>query len=438
MRAVREHIVAERPPLTLRSYRRLVTLATPFAQLLLADRLRRGKEHPARVGERRGETQTKRPAGALIWAHGASVGEMLALTPLLEHVRAKGFNVLLTSGTLTSARLAERRLPPGVIHQFVPFDAPRFIARFLGHWRPNLALFAEQELWPNLIMESAARAIPLILVNGRLSEQSFMRWRYARATFAALLSRFDLCLAQSTVHARRYCELGAPRVTVTGNLKLDVPAPAVNPQTLSAMQASLGHRPIIAASSTHPGEEGMVIDAHRRLRRTFPGLVTLIAPRHPERGTDIAGLAEAAGLSAVLRSRGHLPDRHTEIYVADTIGELGLLYRLSPMVFIGGSLVRHGGQNPVEAVKIGTAVLHGPHVSNFAEIYQALDAQHGAEQVTDVNSLTVRLGTWLTDPAACKAAREAAYKTIEPLGGALARTLAALEPYLMQMRLEHG
>jgi 3-deoxy-D-manno-octulosonic-acid transferase len=432
-----EHIVAERLPLTLRSYRQLIRIATPFAPFVLATRLRRGKEHPGRIGERRGETQAKRPSGALVWAHGASVGEMLALTPLLEHVGAKGFNVLLTSGTLTSARLAERRLPPGVIHQFVPYDAPRFIARFLGHWRPNLALFAEQELWPNLIMESAARSIPLILVNGRLSEQTFQRWRYAPLTFAALLERFDLCLAQSPMHAQRYSDLGAPRVSVTGNLKLDVPAPAVNAHLLSTLQTSLGNRPIIAASSTHAGEEALVIDAHRRLRRNFPGLITLIAPRHPERGADIVGLAQAAGLSAVLRSRGHLPDRRTEIYVADTIGELGLLYRLSPMVFIGGSLVRHGGQNPIEAVKIGTAVLHGPHVANFAEIYDALDAQHGAEQVTDVNSLTARFGIWLKDPAACKAACEAACKTIEPLGGALARTLAALEPYLMQMHLEH-
>jgi 3-deoxy-D-manno-octulosonic-acid transferase len=162
----------------------------------------------------------------------------------------------------------------------------------------------------------------------------------------------------------------------------------------------------------------------------------LIAPRHPERGADIADLAKTAGFSAVLRSRGHLPDRRTEIYVADTIGELGLLYRLSPMVFIGGSLVRHGGQNPIEAVKIGAAILHGPHIANFAELYEALDAQHGAERVTDVNSLTARFGAWLTDPTACRAACEAACKTIEPLGGALARTLAALEPYLMQMRLE--
>jgi 3-deoxy-D-manno-octulosonic-acid transferase len=256
-------------------------------------------------------------------------------------------------------------------------------------------------------------------------------------TFAALFERFDLCLAQSTIHAQRYSELGAPRVSVTGNLKLDVPAPAVNPHMLSSMQASLGNRPIIAACSTHAGEEGMVIDAHRRLRRSFPGLITLIAPRHPERGMDIVALAKAAGLGVVLRSRGHLPDRRTEIYVADTIGELGLLYRLSPMVFIGGSLVRHGGQSPIEAVKIGTAVLHGPHVANFAEIYDALDAQHGAERVTDVNSLTTRFGTWLNDPAACRVACETASKTIEPLGGALARTLAALEPYLMQMRLEH-
>jgi 3-deoxy-D-manno-octulosonic-acid transferase len=226
-------------------------------------------------------------------------------------------------------------------------------------------------------------------------------------------------------------------VSITGNLKLDVPAPAVNPHTLNAMQASIGNRPIIAAGSTHPGEEGLVIDAHRRLRPSFPGLITLIAPRHPERGPSIAAMAKAAGLIATLRSRGHLPDRRTDVYVADTIGELGLLYRLAPMVFIGGSLVRHGGQNPVEAVKLGAAILHGPHVWNFAEIYEALDAQHGAEQVTDINGLTARFGAWLADAAARTAACEAALKTIEPLGGALTRTLAALEPYLMQMRLEH-
>jgi 3-deoxy-D-manno-octulosonic-acid transferase len=423
-------------PLTLRSYRGLAMVATPFAPMLLNNRLKHGKEHAERFAERRGVSAVERPAGPLVWVHGASVGEMLAVIPLIERIRARGFNVLVTSGTVTSARLAERRLPPGAIHQFVPFDAPKFIARFLEHWQPSLALFVEQDLWPNLILESARRAIPLILVNGRLSEQSFTRWRYLPTTISTLLGRFDLCLAQSAIDAERYGELGAPRVSITGNLKLDVPAPPVDIDKLKAMQAAIGRRPIIAAASTHPGEETLVIDAHRRLRQSFPGLITIIAPRHPERGAGITEIATVAKQSSALRSGGALPDRRTEIYIADTMGELGLLYRLAPIVFMGGSLVPHGGQNPIEAAKLGAAILHGPHVRNFAEIYAALDGRHGAEEVTDGGKLTVRLGAWLTDAGARKAAADAAQKTVEELGGALKNTLAALEPYLMQLRLE--
>jgi len=429
--------VPERLPLTLRGYRRLAAAATPLTSILLAKRLKRGKEHPARIGERRGEPSVARPPGPLIWTHGASVGEMLSLTPLVEHLRAKGFGVLMTSGTVTSARLAERRLPPGVIHQFVPIDSPKFIERFLRHWRPNLALFSESDLWPNLIIESAGRGIPLILVNARLSEQSFNRWRYAPGTIAALLRRFDLCLAQSDLDGERYAHLGAPRVDVTGNLKLDVPAPPVDSQKFTAMQSAIAGRPVIAAASTHPGEEVLLVETHLRLRNSFPGLISIVVPRHPERGAGIADVARLAGLSAALRSSGELPGRGTELYVADTMGELGLLYRLARIVFIGGSLVRHGGQNPIEAAKLGAAILHGPHVWNFSEIYSALDEARGAERVNDVGKLTVRFGAWLTDAAERKRVSDAALHTVELLGGALERTLGALEPYLMQLRLEH-
>jgi len=431
MRSAADHL-----PLTLRSYRGLAMVATPLAPILLNNRLKQGKEHAERIAERRGETAVARPPGPLVWAHGASVGEMLAVIPLIEHIRARGFNVLVTSGTVTSARLAERRLPPGAVHQFVPIDAPKFIARFLDHWQPNLALFVESDLWPNLILESTHRGVPLILVNGRLSEQSFARWRYVPATISTLLERFDLCLTQSAVDAERFGDLGAPRVSVTGNLKLDVPAPPVDADKLRAMQSAIGRRPVIAAASTHPGEEALVIDAHRRLRASFPGLLTIVAPRHPERGSGIIDIATVAGLSAVLRSTGDRPDRRTEIYIADTMGELGLLYRLAPIVLMGGSLVPHGGQNPIEAAKLGAAILHGPHVGNFAEIYAALDDAHGAEEVTDGGKLTVRFGALLTDAGARKAVADAALKTVDMLGGALKSTLAALEPYLMQLRLE--
>ncbi len=349
---------------------------------------------------------------------------------------AKEFNVLLTSGTVTSAKLAGQWLPPGVIHQYVPLDAPRFVARFLNHWKPDLSLFTESDLWPNLILMSAERHIPLILVNGRVSERSYNRWRHAPGMIAALLRRFDLCLAQSAAYAARYRDLGAPRISTTGNLKLDVPEPPADRDNLRKLQAAIGDRVTIAAASTHAGEETALIETHRRLRHTFPRLLTIIAPRHPDRGPGIVEIARDAGLAASLRSRGRLPDAQDDIYVVDTLGELGLVYRLAPIVFMGGSLASHGGQNPVEPIKLGAAVLHGPHVWNFAELYEALDTARGAELIADVGRLTVRVGALLTDAAERAAITGAARETVERLGGALERTLAALDPYFMQIRLE--
>jgi len=428
--------MAERLPATLQAYRRLAAVVAPLTPLLLHHRARRGRENAERLAERRGESRVARPAGPLVWAHAASVGEMMAIIPLIDRIRARGFHVLVTSGTVTSADLAGRRLPAGTIHQFAPLDTPRYVARFLDHWRPGLGIISESDLWPNMIIACAARGVPLALVNGRLSERSFERWRRAPRTIAALLERFDLCLAQSSNDADRYTALGAPRVSMTGNLKLDVPAPPADAENLAAIQDAVDGRPIIVAASTHPGEESAVIDAHRRLRQSFRGLLTIVVPRHAERGPGILNIANVAGLPAVMRSRGYLPERRTEVYIADTMGELGLMYRLTPIVFMGGSLVRHGGQNPIEAAKLGAAILHGPHVWNFADIYSALDTAHGAEEVEDAGRLTVRIGAWLTDANLRDDVAEAALRTVEVLGGALERTLAAIEPYLMQLRLE--
>ena len=426
----------DRPPLALRLYQFATRAATPLASRLLAARLDRGKEHPTRLAERRGEASLPRPAGPLIWVHGASVGEMLAVIPLIENIRAQHFAVLVTSGTVTSAALADRRLPEGVMHQFIPLDAPAFVSRFLDHWRPDLALFVESDLWPNLILTCAERKIPLILVNGRVSERSFGRWRLFPGAIAALLARFDLCLAQSSANAQRFSRLGAPRISSTGNLKLDVPAPPVDRPTLNRFNALIGLRQVVAAASTHPGEETTIVAAHRRLRAKCPNLLTVIAPRHPGRGPSIAAIAAEAGLSVGLRSRGELPKREVDVYVADTMGELGLIYRIAPIVFMGGSLASRGGQNPIEPILLGAAVLHGPHVWNFAEIYDMLDEAHGAELVRDEESLTSRLGAWLADQEARTAVANAAAETVEKLGGALERTLSALDPYLMQLRLE--
>ena len=429
--------MAERLPLTLRAYALLTAAATPLASYLLRRRLKRGKEDPRRMPERRGETAAARPRGTLVWVHGASVGELAAAIPLIGRLRERGFNILVTTGTLTSAALAEKRLPPGAIHQFVPLDAPTFIARFLDHWRPNLALFVESDLWPNTIMATAQRGVPLILINGRLSERSFERWRYLPGTIETLLKQLDLCLVRTTADAERFDALGAPRITTTGNLKLDVPPLPVDTDKLAKLKAAIAGRPVFVAASTHSGEEAAIVDTQRRLKGTFRGLLTILVPRHPERGPGIAGAIVGAGLSCTLRSRGLLPTGATDIYVADTLGELGLIYRVAPIVFMGGSLIPHGGQNPIEPAKFGAAILHGPHVANFADIYAALDRAKGAELVPDAGRLPLRVGAWLTDAQARDRASEAAKATVDLLGGALERTLTALEPYLMQLRLEH-
>jgi len=422
-------------PAGLRIYRLLSAAAGPFTPILLARRLKRGKEHRQRLPERRGESRIARPDGPLVWLHGASVGELASVLPLIDRIRARGVGMLVTTGTVTSGGLAEQRLHRGVVHQFIPLDILRFVRRFLDHWQPDLALFVESELWPNMLVETSTRGIPMVLVNARLSEHSFRRWRRVPKSIASLLRRLDLCLAGTSSDAARLAELGASNVVTTGNLKLDVPAPPVDPAALAMLQEALAGRPVIAAASTHAGEEETVIEAHTRLSKNFPDLLTLIAPRHPDRGPRIAEIAAAAGLRPALRSREELPNRTTQIYVVDTVGELGLVYRLASAVFIGGSLVKHGGQNPIEAAKLRTAILHGPHVWNFGEIYAALDNAHGAELVDNADRLTAHLAAWLVDPEACARITGSANVVVANLGGALDRTLASLDPYLMQLQL---
>ncbi|MCK1742018.1 3-deoxy-D-manno-octulosonic acid transferase [Bradyrhizobium sp. 139] len=425
-------------PMTLRMYQRLASGLVPLAPALIKRRLKQGKEDPARVGERRGLSRDVRPHGPLVWIHGASVGEVLAAAALVERLRELNLRILLTSGTVTSAAVVAKRFPPDVIHQYVPYDSPRYVARFLDHWKPSLALFIESDLWPNLILAGATRRVPMVLINGRMSPRSFPRWRRMYGTISALLSRFDICLAQSKTDAERFSALGGRDVVTTGNLKLDVPAPPADAAKLERLMAMTRGRPIMVAASTHPGEDEMLVTAHRSLVGFFPQLLTVIVPRHPDRGSSISGLITASGLKPALRSRQELPTAATDVYVADTMGELGLFYRLSPIVFMGGSLIRHGGQNPIEAIKLGAAIVHGPHVFNFADVYEALDSSGGARQADTQEALVKQLGQLLADPAMRDKMQRAGSSVVEDLGGALNRTMTALEPYLLQLRIEMG
>lgn len=423
-------------PMPLLLYRRASALATPLVGPLIAHRLKQGKEDPARLNERRGIAGLERPTGPLVWVHGASVGEVLAVAELVERLRALNVRILLTSGTVTSAGVVARRFAPDIIHQYLPIDTPRFVERFLDHWQPGLALFIESDLWPNLLLAGAERRIPMVLINARMSQRSFPRWRKAKRTIAALLGCFDLCLAQSERDAERFSALGCPSVMTCGNLKLDVAALPADPAKLEALKAATQRRTVFVAASTHPGEEEIIVAAHRRLAVPTPSLLTVIVPRHPQRGPGVAQMAAASGLRVARRSRGEVPDATTDIYVADTMGELGLFYRLAPVVFMGGSLVAHGGQNPIEAVKLGAAILHGPHVFNFTDIYQALDTGGGALSVDDEEQFVQSLGHLLANPIERQRAIGAAERVMVRLGGALGKTLNALEPYLLQLRLE--
>src|SRR5215469_752596 len=261
----REPSVANSLPMTLRFYRGLSSAMVPLAPALIKRRLKLGKEDPERIGERRGITRDTRPLGPMVWIHGASVGEVLASAALIERLRALNIRILLTSGTVTSAAIVAKRFPPDIIHQYVPYDSPRYVARFLDHWQPSLALFIESDLWPNLTLQSAARRLPIVLINGRMSQRSFPRWQRMHGTISALLEKFDICLAQSKTDAERFVALGCRNVITTGNLKLDVPAPPADPAKLDRLISVTRGRPMILAASTHPGEEERLIEAHKTL-----------------------------------------------------------------------------------------------------------------------------------------------------------------------------
>jgi 3-deoxy-D-manno-octulosonic-acid transferase len=419
----------------LQLYRCVALLATPLAGPALNWRAARGKEDRARLGERMGRSSRPRPPGRLVWLHGASLGEGLSLLPLVDRLVQMGVETLVTTGTVTSAQTLGARLPAGAVHQYAPLDSPRFVASFLDHWRPDVAIFAESELWPNMIAGLRARQIPLALANARLSEASAARWGRGPATARKVFGAVDLCLAQDADNAERFRSLGATNVRVAGNLKFDAPSPPVDAARLAAFAAAIGPRPVWAAVSTHPEEEAAILDAHALLAQQLPGLLTLIAPRHPERGGPLAERAGARGLSVARRSGAGEPAPDTQIFIADTVGELGVVFRSADLAFMGKSLVAPGGgQNPIEPARCGCAVLHGPHVDNFTEVYAKLDADKGAAKVDDAAALARAAQVLLTQPATLRRMGRAAATSVETLGGAARATIAAIEPWLAQRR----
>lgn len=416
---------SSRRPLPLALYALAGRVATPALDLYLKKRVKRGKEDAARLGERWGKATSQRPEGKLVWVHAASVGEMLSVLPLVEGLTKRAVSVLVTTGTLTSAELAERRLPSGAFHQFVPLDVPQATRRFFDHWKPDVAVFAESEVWPNLILEAYNRGVPLGLVNGRMSERSFARWGKRLAIAKSLLAPLSFCLAQSAGDGERLAALGAP-ARMGGNLKFDGGALPVDEDALEALVRAIGPRPILLAASTHPGEEAQVLEASAMLRNEEPDLITILVPRHPERGVEVAQLAASGGLVAGLRSAGDVPDDLTALYIADTLGELGLFYALASVAFIGGSLVAVGGHNPIEPARLDVPILTGPQVSNFEDIYAEFVARGGALMVQDAEALAREAARLMRDKAARKAMARAARAVVEANAGAIEAALSAV------------
>ena len=418
--------------LALQTYWLAMQAARPLLPLFIARRKRAGKEDGLRHQERLGQTGAVRPEGPLAWVHAASVGETNAVLPLCFALTERGFTVLITTVTTTAAQTVADKTSDhaGIVHQYAPLDEPSIIQKFLDHWQPSLAIFAESEIWPMTIKALSARSIPSAIVNGRMSDRSFRRWRKFKSATPSLFGRIDQVLVRGEEDLLRFQELGAAKIAITGNLKYDSPAAKIDPEQLSKLQRDIGQRPVFLATSTHRGEDEIVLQAHAILQKAHPNLLTCIIPRHPRRGENVAELASQEGRKTELRTVSGNPSPSCEIYVADTLGELGLFYSIAPVALIGGSLLPVGGHNPIEAAQQGCAVLSGPQVFNFREVFGVLEGAGGCLIVNDAAQIAAAVTRCLADPLYAKSMAANATKSLDNVGGAVARSLAALEPTL--------
>lgn len=417
-------------PLSLAFYAAATALAQPLAPAILRRRAVQAREDPARLDERLGRAGTPRPSGPLAWLHGVSVGESVSLLPLVQALGAArpDLVILVTSGTRTAAETMARRLPEGAIHQYVPIDAPGAVRRFLDHWRPDLAVFVESELWPNLILDAQARGVKLALVSARMTEGSAGGWARAPAAARHLLDAFDLVLPQDEATAGRLAYLGA-RIDGRLNLKRVGRALPHDADELARMKTALGGRKVVLAASTHPGEEALVAQAFQTATQGGPPALLAVVPRHPDRGAAVAGELTALGLRVTRRGAGEEPD--AEAYVADTLGELGLFFRLADVTVMGGSFLPGiGGHNPLEPARLGAAILTGPHVFNAADIYGEMLAEVAAIEAADGAALDRHLRGLLDNPVIARRIGEAALAYSARQGAALDQALTKLLPLL--------
>lgn len=381
-------------------YKIISILFYPFILLLVLYRLHKGKENKARINERLGFPKKERPVGKLVWLHGASVGECLSMLPLVKKLldEDKNMHVMVTSGTVTSADLMQKRLPERAFHQFIPLDTPFASYRFVKHWKPDAVLWFESDFWPNMLSAISKKKIPLILLNGRISDKSFARWQKFPHIIKSIQSLFTLSFGQTKEDARRLQVLGAQNVISTGNLKFAAVNPPFDEQELNKMRSLIGQRPCWSMASTHEDEELQGADIHLNLKKEYPSLLSIFVPRHPNRADNLEQQFIKQGLSVARRSRGEQILDTTDIYLADTIGEMGLLYQLAPIVFVGGSLIKFGGQNMLEPMRLNRAVVIGPHAFNFREIVQTAKDENALIEVQDKKELEKTISSFLKQP----------------------------------------
>lgn len=405
---------------------------------LLDRRMAKGKEDSARLNERKGIAALERPDGVLLWIHAASVGESQSALSLINQIIRDypSFKILVTTGTVTSADLMAKNLPEGAIHQYYPLDHPDWVDSFLDHWHPDMAIWVESELWPNMLGAVKARNIPSFLVNARLSKRSYGRWKMFKSSIATLLSVFTAILAQTQKDAERFTALGAQNVQVTDNLKYNAKPLPVNEDDLRALKGHMQGRPCWLYASSHKGEEELACRVHQTLKNSIPDLLTIIVPRHPDRGTDVEFTCGTTGLEVIRRTNAKTPpDMETDIYIADTLGELGLFYRLAPVSCIGRSFSDDGGggHNPIEAAQLHCAVLHGPNIQYQQDIYDEMNADKAALMVHDEAMLSQSIHTLLNDSAALRAQQKRGLNFARNKEGVLERVMSALHPTLNRL-----
>lgn len=412
-------------------YRMFTTLSGPLISLYLSRRLKQGKEDPARFSERLGIPSLPRPEGKLLWIHAASVGESISMLKLIELVLQKysGWSVLVTTGTVTSAKLMGERLSGRAFHQYAPVDRVGYVRKFLEHWQPDLGIWAESEFWPNMVVETRASAIPMVVLNARMSEKSFARWKKYPAMIWQILNSFSAIMARSEIDAERFKKLGGPNVSVPGNLKYSADPLMTNTDEQNKLSAQISGRKTWLAISTHPGEEEIIANTHIALQSSQPDLLSIIIPRHPERGPAIANDLSAMGLSVSLRSAGQKIEPSTQIYIADTMGELGIFCRISEIAFMGKSLIGTGGQNPLEPALLECSIIFGPHMENFEDVSSALVSAGGAQQINGGDELASAVGSLLASTADCKKMATNALNQARAMAGSVEKVMAALEPF---------